>query len=160
METHTGEQTSLPSHFIPLRCHYVLGGAAEGGRAARGMVRVPVAGGGGGHSKLERVLGGRHGVAQGYLVRHGVLQITGVTGWGGRMEAHMDHGWLMMRSHAHGETRVHSGLLGRVEAGGDADSGWGDGDRSHSSVGSKGSMRKGRCNIVAHTSSRSTLSTR
>ena len=47
------------------------------------------------------------GVAEGKLVRHGVLPITGVRGWGDRILAHMDHAWLMMCSHAQGETRVH-----------------------------------------------------
>ena len=31
----------------------------------------------------------------------------------------MDDAWLMMRSHAQGETRVHSGELGVVEVVGD-----------------------------------------
>ena len=66
---------------------------------------------------------GRQGVVEGQLVWHGVLPITGVRGWGDRMEAHMDHAWLMMRSHAQGETRVHSGELGWVEVGGDDDMG-------------------------------------
>ena len=64
---------------------------------------------------------GRQGVAEGQMVRHGVMPITGVRGWGDRMEVHMDHAWLMMRSHAHGETRVHLGELGPVEVVGDDD---------------------------------------
>ena len=74
-------------------------------------------------------------MAEGQLVRHKVMPITGVRGWGDRMEAHMDHAWLMMRSHAQGETRAHSGELEVVEVGG----GGGDDARSHSSAGSRGS---------------------
>ena len=44
-----------------------------------------------GHRKLETAVLGRQGVAEGQLVRHGVMPITVVRGWGDRMEAHMDH---------------------------------------------------------------------
>ena len=82
-------------------------------------------------------------MAEGQLVLQGVLPITGVRGWGDGMEAHMDHAWLMMLSHAQGETRVHSGELGAVEVrGGDDNRGGGDA-RSRSSAGSKGSRGKG-----------------
>ena len=84
-------------------------------------------------------------MAEGQLVRHEVMPITGVRGWGDRMEAHMDHAWLMMRSHAHGETRVHSWELGVVEVGGGGndDNRGDDDDRSRSSAGSRGSKGKG-----------------
>ena len=68
-------------------------------------------------------------MAEGQLVRHGVMTITGVRGRGDRMEAHMHHAWLMMRSHAQGETRVHLGELGVPEVGGDDDNGGGGGGR-------------------------------
>ena len=48
-------------------------------------------------------------MAGGQLVRHEVMRITVVRGWGDRMEAHMDHALLMMLSHAKGDTREHSG---------------------------------------------------
>ena len=38
-------------------------------------------------------------------------KITVVREWGDHIEAHMDHAWLMMLSHVHGETRLHSGEL-------------------------------------------------
>ena len=95
-----------------------------GGGVACSVVRVPVAG-----VALETGDGGsgRQGVGEGEFVRHGVLRITAVRGWGDRMETHMDHAWLMMRSHAKGETRVRSGELGAVEVGGDNDKGGGGG---------------------------------
>ena len=55
----------------------------------------------------------------------------------------MDHAWLMMRSHVQGETWVHSGELGAVEVGGDADNGGDNDARSAISAGSKGSRGKG-----------------
>ena len=70
-------------------------------------------------------------MGEGQLFRHGVMPMTGVRGWGDRMEAHMDHAWLMMRSHAQGEILVHSGELGVVEVGG--------GDNNGSNAGSTGS---------------------
>ena len=77
----------------------------------------------GGHWKWECAVRGRQGVAKGQLVRYGVLPITGVRGWGDRLEAHMDHVWLLMHSHAQAETRVHSGELGAVQVEGDGDNG-------------------------------------
>ena len=134
-----------PPHFIPLRCHHGVGGVAEGGGADGGAVRVPVAGGGGGYiGNWRRRFGGGSGAVEGQLVQHGVLPITRVRGWGDRMEAHMDRAWLMMRSHAQGETRVHSGDLGRVEVGGNNNNGGDDDARSRSTVGSKASRGKGR----------------
>ena len=82
-------------------------------------------------------------MAEGELVRHRVMRITGVKGWGDRMEAHMDHAWLMMCSHAQGETRVHSGELGVVEVGGDDDNRGGNDARSRGSACSRGSDGKG-----------------
>ena len=53
----------------------------------------------------------------------------------------MDHAWLMMRSHAHGETRVHSGEsavgVGGGDNRGDKDACW------HIIAGTKGSKGKG-----------------
>ena len=99
----------------------------------------------GGPWKLETAVLGRQGVGEGQLLRHGVMPITGLRGWGGRMEAHMDHACLMMRSHAHGETRVHSGELGLVQVGGGRrQRGGGDDDaRSRSSAGSTESKSTG-----------------
>ena len=54
-------------------------------------------------------------MAEGQFVWHRMMPITMVRGWGDRMEAHMDHAWLMMRSHVQGEIRVHLGELGPVE---------------------------------------------
>ena len=86
---------------------------------------------------------GRQGVVEGQLLRRGLMPITGVEGWGDRMEAHMDHACLMMRSHAQGETPVHSGELGVVEVGGTTTTGGGDDKaRSHSSAGFRGSKGK------------------
>ena len=72
-----------------------------------------------------------------------VMPITGVWGWGDRMEAHMDHAWLMMRSHAQRKTRVHSGELGVVEVGGGGDNGGDDDARSRTTAGTRGSKGKG-----------------
>ena len=85
-------------------------------------------------------------MAEGQLVRHGVLPFTGARGWGDCLEAHMDHAWLMMRSHAQGETRVHSGGIGALGGGGRATTTTGvttnnagdDDTRSRSSTGSRG----------------------
>ena len=60
---------------------------------------------------------GWQGVAEGWLVRHGVSLITRVKGCRDCMEVHMERAWLMMCSHAHGQTRLHSGELGAVEVG-------------------------------------------
>ena len=57
-------------------------------------------------------------MAQGQLVQHGILPITGLRGCRDHVEAHMDHAWLMMCSHAQGETRVHAGDLAAAVAGG------------------------------------------
>ena len=51
--------------------------------------------------------------------------------------------WLMMRSHAQGEIRVHSRELGAVGVGGDNDNGGDDDTRLCSSAGSKGSRGRG-----------------
>ena len=91
----------------------------------------------GGYQKLETTVPGRLGVAEGTLVRFGVLPITGLRGWGDCMEAHIGHAWLMMRSRAQGDTRVHSGELGAVE-GGNKDK---DDARSGISAGSKALTR-------------------
>ena len=82
-------------------------------------------------------------MVEGQLVRQGVLPITGARGRGDRMEAHMDHAWLLMRSHAQEETRVHCRELGAVEVGGHNDNEGDDDARSRSSAGSKGSRGKG-----------------
>ena len=117
-------------------------GGVEGWGAYCGALRLPVAGEG--HWKLETVVLGRQGVVKGQLVRHGVMPITGARGWGDRMEAHKDHAWVPMRSHAERETPVHSGELAMVEVGGGGDNYGGDDDsRSHSSVGSRGSKGTG-----------------
>ena len=88
-------------------------------------------------------------MVEGQLVRHTVLLITRVRGCQEHMEVHMDHAWLMMRSHAQGGTWVHSVELGRLEVGGDDDNGGDDDARSSSSPGSKGSRGKGRANVPA-----------
>ena len=59
-------------------------------------------------------------------------------GWGDHMEPHMDHATLMMRSHAQGETWVHSRELGGLEVGGNGDNGGEDDAHSRSTMGSKG----------------------
>ena len=82
-------------------------------------------------------------MAAGQLDRHGVMPITWVRGKGGRMEAHMDHAWLMTRSHAHGGTRVHSGELGVGEVAGDDNSRGDDEARSRRTAGSRGSKVTG-----------------
>ena len=47
VEMQAGEQTPPPPpHFIPLHGHHGVGGAVQGGGAARGAVRIPVARGG------------------------------------------------------------------------------------------------------------------
>ena len=79
-------------------------------------------------------------MAEGQMVRYGVLPITGVRGWGGRLDAHMDHAWLLIRSHAQAETRVHSGELVAVQVEGNDDN---DNARSGISGGSKGSKGRG-----------------
>ena len=79
-------------------------------------------------------------MAEGQLVWCMVLRITGLRGWGGRMEAHMDHFWLLMRSHAQVETRVHSGEWGVVHVMGVDDN---KDARSGISGGSKGCKGKG-----------------
>ena len=53
------------------------------------------------------------------------------------------HGSCMMRFHGQGETRVHSGGLGRVELVGDNDNGGDNDARSRNSASSKGSSGKG-----------------
>ena len=59
---------------------------------------------------------GRHGLAEGQLVRRGVLPVTRMRNRGDRLEAHMDLAWLVLRSHPHTATRrIHSGELGVVE---------------------------------------------
>ena len=63
----------------------------------------------------------------------------------------MAHAWLMIRSHAQGETRVHSAELGRVEVGADDDNGGDNNARSRSSVGSAGSKGKGRPHMAQRT---------
>ena len=102
-------------------------------RGGGGALEIGVRGAGGG--------GGGQGVAEGQLsmVRYGMLPITGVRGWGDRLEAHMDHAWLLTRSHAQAETHVHSGELGAVQVEGDDDN---DDARSGINGCSKGS--KGR----------------
>ena len=110
----------LPPHFIPLRCHDGVGGALK---EAEQLVMLYAYRLWRGPWNLETGVPGRQGVAEGQLDGHGVLPITRVRGWGDRMEAHMDHAWLMMLSHAQGETRVHSGELGAVVVGDDDDNG-------------------------------------
>ena len=80
---------------------------------------------------------------EGQLVWQGVLWIAVVRGWGDRMEAHIDHAWLMMPSHAHEETRVQSGELGAMEVVGDDDNGGDDHGPSRSSAASKALRGKG-----------------
>ena len=115
METQAGEQT--PTLRILFPCAVKMAGVQlKDGVHLVGLYAYRLRGGG--HWKLETAVLGRQGVVKGLLVRHTVMPITRVTRWGDRLEAHMDHPWLMMRSHAQGETWVHSGELGVVEVGG------------------------------------------
>ena len=97
VETQAGEQTP------PLRISFPCIAAMASGvqlKEAEQLVALYAHRfrGGGGHWKLETAVRGRSGVVEGHLVRHGVLPITRVRGWGDRMEGHMDHAWLMMCS--------------------------------------------------------------
>ena len=86
---------------------------------------------------------GRAGVPAGQLRRLAALAVTGVRGWGDRMEEHMSYAWLQMLTWAKEEQRRHLGEVGGVV---DVDpEGGGEGEdassvRSSRSGGSKGKV--------------------
>ena len=91
---------------------------------------------------------GRAGVPAGQLRRLAVLAVTGVRGWGDRVEEHMSYAWLQMLTRAKEEQRRHLGEVGRV-VDVDAEEGEGEGDdassmRSSRSGGSKGKVGRPR----------------
>ena len=142
VETQAGERT--PAFRISFPCAVNMAGVQlKDGEQLVGLYAYRLRGGGGG--ALETGDGGSGEAGGG---RRTIGSARGDAdhrdeGWGDRMEAHMDHAWLMMRSHAQGETRVHSGELGVVEVGGDDNKGGDDDARSHNSAGSGGSKGKG-----------------
>ena len=73
-------------------------------------------------------------------IRYGVLPITEVRGSGDRLEAHVDHVWLLMPFQAQAETRMLSGELVASQVEADDNN---DAARSGISGGSKGSKGSG-----------------
>ena len=138
VETKAGERT--PAFRISFGCAINMAGVQlNDGEQLVGLYACRLRGG---HWKLATVVLGTQGAAKGQVDLDGVMPISGMRGWGIRMEAHMDHAWLMMRFHAQWETRVHSGELAVVEGGG-YNNGGVDDTRSCSSGGSRGPRVRG-----------------
>ena len=57
---------------------------------------------------------GRAGVPEGQLRRLAALAVTGVRGWGDRVEEYMSYAWLQMFTRAKEEHRKHLGEVGGV----------------------------------------------
>ena len=113
VETKAVERT--PAFRISFRCAINMAGVQlNDGEQLVGLYAYRLRGG---HWKLATAVLGTQGVAKGQGDLHGVMPISGVRGCGIRMEAHMDHAWLMMWFHAQWETRVPSGELALVEVG-------------------------------------------
>ena len=102
----------------------------------------------GGHWKMDCCVQGRAGVPVGQLRRLAALAVTGVRGWGDRVEEHMSYAWLQMLTRAKEEQRRHLGEVGGV-VDVDAEEGEGEGDdassvRSSRSGGSRGKLGRPR----------------
>ena len=68
----------------------------------------------GGHWRMDCYVQGRAGVPVGQLRRLAALAVTGVRGWGDRVEEHMSYAWLEMLTRAKKEQRRHLGEVGGV----------------------------------------------
>ena len=102
----------------------------------------------GGHWRMDCCVPGRAGVPAGQLRRLAALAVTGVRGWGDRVEEHMSYAWLQMLTRAKEEQRRHLGEVGGV-VDVDAEEGEGQGGdassmRSSRSGGSKGKVGRPR----------------
>ena len=102
----------------------------------------------GGHWRMDCCVQGRAGVLVGQLRRLAALAVTGVRGWGDRVEEHMSYAWLQMLTRAKEEQRRHLGEVGGV-VDVDAEGGEGEGDdassvRSSRSGGSRGKVGRPR----------------
>ena len=102
----------------------------------------------GGHWRMDCCVQGEAGVPEGQLRRLAVLAVTGVRGWGDRVEEHMSYAWLQMLTRAKEEQRRHLGEVGGV-VDVDAEEGEGEGDdassmRSSRSGGSRGKVGRPR----------------
>ena len=102
----------------------------------------------GGHWRMDCCVQGRAGVPAGQPRWLAALAVTGVRGWGDRVEEHMSHAWLQMLTRAKEEQRRHLGEVGGV-VDVDADEGEREGDdassmRSSRSGGSRGKVGRPR----------------
>ena len=86
---------------------------------------------------------GRAGVPVGQLRRLAALAVTGVRGWGDRVEEHMSYAWLQMLTRAKEEQRRHLGEVGGV-VDVDAEEGEGEGDDASSMQSSRSGGSKGK----------------
>ena len=68
----------------------------------------------GGHWRIDCCVQGRAGVPVGKLRRLAALAVTGVRGWGDRVEEHMSYAWLQMLTRAKEEQPRHLGEVGGV----------------------------------------------
>ena len=68
----------------------------------------------GGHCRMDCSVQGRAGVPVGQLRRLAALAVTGVRGFGDRVEEHMSYAWLQMLTQAKEEQRRHLGEVGGV----------------------------------------------
>ena len=138
VETQAGEQTSPLRVSFPCAITMALGVQLKEGEQLRCCTRTGCVIG-----NWSAWCGGGRGWARDRArVRYGVLPITGIRSWGDHLEAHMDHAWLLMRSHAQAETLLHSGELGAVQVEGDDDKNDARSDISGGSKGSKGKAER------------------
>ena len=91
---------------------------------------------------------GRAGVPVGQLRRLAALAVTGVRGWGDRLEEHMSYAWLQMLTRAKEEQRRHLGEVGGV-VDVDAEEGEGEGDDASSVRSSRSGRSRGKVGRTA-----------
>ena len=140
--THDGaREPPLKISFPCAITHPNLGGGWKEGERVIALYAYRLRGG---HWRMDCCVQGWAGLPVGQLRRLAALAVTGVRGWGDRVEDHMSYAWLQMLTRAKEEQRRHLGEVGGV-VDVDAEEGEGEVDdassvRSSRSGGSRGKV--------------------